>query len=85
MAHQEFEPEMELFHRMVRVKEDKLLLIWKLYWFYRASQVVVHLGWVDLDLGCSTTLPGQQVATIAAHQPREFPRSKSTQPRSTAR
>ena len=26
---------------------------------YRASQVVVHLGWVDLDLGCSTTLPGQ--------------------------
>ena len=30
------------------------------------------LGWlkppVDLDLGCSNILPGQQVATVAAHQ-----------------
>ena len=26
---------------------------------YRASQVIVQLDWVDLDLGCSTTLPGQ--------------------------
>ena len=26
---------------------------------YRASQVVVHLGWVDLDLGFSPILPGQ--------------------------
>ena len=26
---------------------------------YRASHVLEDLGWVDLDLGCSTTLLGQ--------------------------
>ena len=26
---------------------------------YRVIQEVSDLGWVDLDLGCSTTLPGQ--------------------------
>ena len=42
-----------------------------------------RLGFVDLDLGCSTTLLGQLVATVAAHQPGELPKSKSTQDRST--
>ena len=40
---------------------------------YRVSHLVADLGWVDLDLGCSTTLPGHQVATVlAAHQPGEL-------------
>ena len=26
---------------------------------YRVSHLVADLGWVDLDLGCPTTLPGQ--------------------------
>ena len=38
------------------------------------------LGLVDLDMGCSTILLGQWVATVAAHQPGELPKSKSTQP-----
>ena len=46
------------------------------------GQVVTDLGWVDLDLGCSTILLGQQVATVPAHQLRELPKSKSTKPRS---
>ena len=32
------------------------------WWFslkYRVSHLAVDLGWVDLDLGCSTTLPVQ--------------------------
>ena len=31
-----------------------------------------RLGFVDLDLGSSTTLLGQYVATVAAHQPGEL-------------
>lgn len=38
------------------------------------------MGWVDIDLGCSTILPKQYVATVAAHQPGELTKSKSTQP-----
>ena len=49
---------------------------------YRVSHHVSDLGWVDFDLGYSTTLLGQYLATIAAHQPGELPKSKSTQPRS---
>ena len=45
---------------------------------YRVTLVVEYLGWVDLDLGCSTILLGQYVATVAAHQPGELPKSKST-------
>ena len=26
---------------------------------YRVTSLVANLGWVDLDLGCSTTLLGQ--------------------------
>ena len=36
-------------------------------------------GFVDLDLGCSTILLGQYVATVAAHLPGELPKSKSQQ------
>ena len=28
-------------------------------WKYRVTSLVANLGWVDLDLGCSTTLLGQ--------------------------
>ena len=35
----------------------------------------MYMGWVDLDLGCCTALLGQQVATVAAHQPGELPKS----------
>ena len=49
---------------------------------YRVDHHVSDLGWVDLDLVCSTTQLGQELVTIAAHQPGELPKSKSTQPRS---
>ena len=49
---------------------------------YRVSHLLADLGWVDSDLGCSTTLLGQKIATIAATSGRgEPPKSKSTQPR----
>ena len=35
-------------------------------------------GFVDFDLGCSTILLGQKVSTVAAHQPGELPKSKSS-------
>ena len=38
--------------------------------------------WVDFDFGCSKTLPGQKVATVAPHQPGELTKYKSTKPRS---
>ena len=28
--------------------------------YYRVTMVVTHLGWVDLDLGCSTLLLGSR-------------------------
>ena len=40
---------------------------------YRVGQLLMHLGYVDLDISCSTILLGQQVANVAAHQPGEFP------------
>ena len=48
---------------------------------YRVALVVKYLGWVDLDFGCSTILLGQYLAAIAAHQPRELLKFRSTQPR----
>ena len=42
---------------------------------YRVSHLVADVGWVELDLGCFTTLSGQKVATVVAHQPGELPRS----------
>ena len=48
-----------------------------------ASQVVVHLGWVDSDLGSSL---GWRAATVATYCPGrvvEHPKFKSTQPRCT--
>ena len=33
---------------------------------YRVTHLVANLGWVDYDLGCSTILLGQKVATVAA-------------------
>ena len=43
------------------------------------------MGWVDLDLRCSTILLGQYVATVSAHQLREHLKSKSTQPNPLAK
>ena len=46
-----------------------------------ASQVVVHLGWVDSDLGSSL---GWRAATVATYCPGrvvEHPKCRSTQPR----
>ena len=36
---------------------------------YRVSQQVSELGWVDLDLGCSTTLLGCRVASYNSGSP----------------
>ena len=47
---------------------------------YRVPLVVWQLGWVDSDLRCSTILLWQLVTTIAAIQPGESCKSKSTQP-----
>ena len=47
---------------------------------YRASHVLIDLGWVDLDLGSS---PGWWAATVATYCPSrvvEHSKSKSTQP-----
>ena len=47
---------------------------------YRASHVLVDLGWIDLDLGSS---PGWWAASVATYCPRrvmEHPKSKSTKP-----
>ena len=49
---------------------------------YKLVLVAAELGWADLDLRCSTILLGQWVATIAAHQPGEHLKSKSSQPNS---
>ena len=52
---------------------------------YRVRQVVVDLGWVDLDLGSS---PGWWAATVATYCPGrvvEHPKSLSTQLRSATR
>ena len=51
---------------------------------YRVGLVVWQLGWVDLVLECSTILLGQLIATVAAHQPGELPKSKSTKTRYSA-
>ena len=32
---------------------------WEFSYMYRVTLVVEYLGWVDLDLGCSTILLGQ--------------------------
>ena len=51
---------------------------------YRVPLVVVHLGWADLDLGCSTLLWGSRyVVAVTAHQPGELAKSESTQARCT--
>ena len=34
---------------------------------YRVTHLVANLGWVDFDLGCSTILFGQWLATVPAH------------------
>ena len=39
---------------------------------YRVAHLLADLGWVDLDLGYFTTLLGQQIAAVAAHQPGNF-------------
>ena len=51
---------------------------------YRVTLVVEYLGWFDLVLECSTILLGQLIATVAAHQPGELPKSKSTKTRYSA-
>ena len=52
---------------------------------YRATMVVVHLGWVDSDLGSS---PGPRPvgcyrSYVLPNRRVEHPKSKSTQPRCT--
>ena len=49
---------------------------------YKLTLVVVHLGWVDLDMGSS---PGCSVVIVAAYCPRmvEHLKCKLTQPRCT--
>ena len=44
------------------------------------TQKVSELGWVDLDLRCSTLLLGQEVAVVAAHQAGELPKSMYVNP-----
>ena len=47
---------------------------------YRVTQKVSDLDGVDLVLECSTILLGQLVATVAAHQPWELPKSSQQNP-----
>ena len=55
----------------------------KLHCFYRASHVLVDWVLLTWIWDVPTTLLGQLVATVAAHQPGELPKSRSTQPGST--
>ena len=50
---------------------------------YRVGQVVVHLGWVDLDLGSSLGWWATTVATYCPCRLVEYVKPKSTQPRCT--
>ena len=34
--------------------------------WYRVSHLLANLGWVDVDLGCSITLLGQELSAVAA-------------------
>ena len=44
---------------------------------YSVILVIEYLGWVNLDLGCSLILLLEQwMATEAAHQPEELPKTK---------
>ena len=48
---------------------------------YSVMHTIRYVGWVDLDLGCCTSLLRLLwVATIAAHQMGELLKSKSTEP-----
>ena len=40
---------------------------------FRVTVVVEYLDWFDVDLGCSTSLLWQELATEVAHQPGETP------------
>ena len=52
---------------------------------YRVIHLLANLGWVYLDLGCSTVLLGQHRSCSTAQRPVEQPKSKSTQPRFVSR
>ena len=52
---------------------------------YRASHVLVDLGWVELDLGSSPGWWAATVATYCLNRMVEHPKSKSTQPNCTTR
>ena len=47
---------------------------------HRASHVLVDLGWVDLDLGSSSSRSAATVATYCPSRVVEHPKSKSTKP-----
>ena len=49
---------------------------------YRVTKVVADLGWVDLDLLSSHSRWAATVATYCPSQMVQYPKSKSTQPRS---
>ena len=49
--------------------------------FYMVTLVVVHLGWVDLDMGSSHGCLAAIVATYCPSRMVEHPKYKSTQPR----
>ena len=43
------------------------------------THLLADLGWVDLDLGCSTVLLGQHRSCSTDQRPVEHPKSKSAQ------
>ena len=48
--------------------------------YYRVTMVVVHLGWVDSDLG-SSSAGGPFCRYLLSNRQVEHPKCKSTQPR----
>ena len=54
---------------------------------YRVTHLLTDLGWVDLDLGCSTSTDRWAVLQLLCYPSKtvEHPKSKSTQPRSVRR
>ena len=62
-----------------QIDEDKILYI------YKVTHLLTDLGWVDLDLGCSTGRWAVLHLWCCPSKTVEHPKSKSTQPRSARR
>ena len=81
--HRPQEPEAAAPVALALAAAHRLRLVKTKIVIYRVTLVVVHLGWVDIDLGSSPGWWAVTVATDCLSRMMEHLRSKSTQPRCT--